>query len=195
MFAQTVRITVEPQVQTIKAGTYFDVKIWIRDLEVSNPMAAFRFIITWDGSLIDFNGHSVNMLAGWTTSIAYGITNDGRNYFTIEGIAAGSGDAVTVDRYWETFSFHCLGPGATPINLPSTITDEDGFTTYTTYVNGINIGYTPTTVKGAVNQYELAPVGGVQIPINKIEVLVPYLALAGLIIAVSTVYVIKRRKE
>jgi hypothetical protein len=43
--------------------------------------------------------------------------------------------------------------------------------------------------------YEPAPVGGISSPINKIELLAPYLALAGLIVAVSTVYVIKRRKE
>jgi dipeptidyl aminopeptidase/acylaminoacyl peptidase len=41
----------------------------------------------------------------------------------------------------------------------------------------------------------LAPVGGVTSPINKLEILTPYLALVGLIIAVSTVYVIKKRKD
>ena len=40
----------------------------------------------------------------------------------------------------------------------------------------------------------LAPVGGVVTPVNKIAILAPYLALAGLIIAVSSVYVIKKRK-
>lgn len=43
--------------------------------------------------------------------------------------------------------------------------------------------------------YEPAPVGGISSPINKIELLAPYLALAGLIVVVSTVYVIKRRKD
>jgi hypothetical protein len=41
----------------------------------------------------------------------------------------------------------------------------------------------------------LAPVGGITAPINKLEILTPYLALAGLIAAVSAVYVIKRRKD
>jgi len=41
----------------------------------------------------------------------------------------------------------------------------------------------------------LGPVGGVATPVNKLEILTPYLALAGLIAAVSTVFVIKRRKE
>ncbi len=39
------------------------------------------------------------------------------------------------------------------------------------------------------------PVGGVASPVNKLELIAPYLALAGLIAAVSAVYVIKRRKD
>jgi len=39
-----------------------------------------------------------------------------------------------------------------------------------------------------------SPVGGVASQVNKLTILTPYLALGGLIVAVSTVYVIKRRK-
>jgi len=38
------------------------------------------------------------------------------------------------------------------------------------------------------------PVGGVVTPVNKLVIFAPYIALAGLIAAVSTVYVIRRRK-
>ncbi|MFC1505736.1 hypothetical protein ACFLQ6_01555 [Thermoproteota archaeon] len=38
-------------------------------------------------------------------------------------------------------------------------------------------------------------IGGLSMPVNKLEILTPYIALAGLIIAVSTVYVVKRRKD
>jgi len=48
---------------------------------------------------------------------------------------------------------------------------------------------------GEIIMASQAPVGGVTSPINKLELLTPYLILAGLIIALSTVYVIKRRKE
>jgi TolB protein len=37
------------------------------------------------------------------------------------------------------------------------------------------------------------PVGGVASPVNKLELIAPYLTLAGLIVAVSTIFVIKRR--
>ena len=52
-----------------------------------------------------------------------------------------------------------------------------------------------TAVKGAVNQYEIAPVGGVSSQVNKLTIIAPYAVLAGLIIAVPTVYVIKKRKD
>ena len=44
-------------------------------------------------------------------------------------------------------------------------------------------------------EYEFPPVGGHVMPINKIVILTPYLALAGLIAVVSTVYIIKMRKD
>jgi hypothetical protein len=40
-----------------------------------------------------------------------------------------------------------------------------------------------------------APVGGIVMQVNKLAVLIPYIALAGLITAVSTFYIIKKRKE
>jgi hypothetical protein len=41
----------------------------------------------------------------------------------------------------------------------------------------------------------LRPVGGVVMPTNKLEILTPYLALAGLIVAVSAVTVAKKRSD
>jgi hypothetical protein len=43
--------------------------------------------------------------------------------------------------------------------------------------------------------YPLAPVGGSAVGVNKLEILTPYLALVGLIMTVSTVYIFKKRKE
>jgi hypothetical protein len=44
-------------------------------------------------------------------------------------------------------------------------------------------------------EYAPPAVGGISIPINKLEIAIPYIALAGLIAAISTVYVIKKRKD
>jgi dipeptidyl aminopeptidase/acylaminoacyl peptidase len=39
------------------------------------------------------------------------------------------------------------------------------------------------------------PVGGVTLPTNKLEILTPYLALAGLVAAVSAVVVVRKRRD
>jgi WD40 repeat protein len=41
----------------------------------------------------------------------------------------------------------------------------------------------------------LAPVGGITTPINKLEMLTPYFTLAGLIAVVSTIFIMRRRKD
>ncbi|MCW4043191.1 MAG: hypothetical protein NWE90_05660, partial [Candidatus Bathyarchaeota archaeon] len=120
--------------------------------------------------------------------------------FTYQAVAPESGEiilsaepeegnpTISGDEKWITITFHCLAEGTSIIKLYSadTIWILD---------NGEPTGYSPEIFRTTVNQIEPAPVGGVHIPINKIEVLTPYLALAGLIISVSTVYVIKRRKD
>jgi hypothetical protein len=58
---------------------------------------------------------------------------------------------------------------------------------------GANQGSNPVGV--AVYPVIHAPVGGYVVPSNKLAVLAPYIVLAGLIAAVSAVYVIKRRKN
>ncbi len=50
-------------------------------------------------------------------------------------------------------------------------------------------------IRAAVEPVECAPVGGTVIPVHKLEILAPYIALAGLIAVVSVVYVIKKRKD
>lgn len=86
---------------------------------------------------------------------------------------------------WVEVTFHCEGSGSSPINLVDVrlMIPSDG---------DLPI---EQPLKGAVNQFELAPVDGVTTPTNKLEILTPYIVLAGLIAAVSTVYIIKKRKD
>ena len=41
----------------------------------------------------------------------------------------------------------------------------------------------------------VGPVGGVASPVNKFDIIAPYVALAGLIAVASTLFIIKRRKD
>jgi hypothetical protein len=67
-------------------------------------------------------------------------------------------------------------------------------TNWITNIPGFGIYSDPSTYVNYVVAHEHGPVGGVVAHINKFEILAPYLALAGLIAVISTVYVIKRRK-
>lgn len=65
--------------------------------------------------------------------------------------------------------------------------------------NGSGASELTPTIPGAEDpDYQTLPsetVGGVVTPLNKLEILTPYIALAGLIAALSTIYVIKKRKD
>ncbi len=64
-------------------------------------------------------------------------------------------------------------------NFPNALTDDPN----------ADVPDTPT------RNYLGSPVGGVVTPVNKVMVLTPYLALVGLLAAISTVYLIRRRKH
>jgi hypothetical protein len=96
-----------------------------------------------------------------------------------------TGEHVTVDREWLTVTFHCLGPGPSTISI-------DGSLELRELPAGSTFDGPVDPIEVTINQ--IAPVGGVTTPVNKTEILTPYLALAGLIAVASTVYVIKKRK-
>jgi hypothetical protein len=79
-----------------------------------------------------------------------------------------------------------LGPGASTIAV-------DGSVEVRELPTGSYDGQGIETMEISVNQFGV--IGGVATPINKLEVLTPYIALAGLIIAASTIFVIHRRRD
>ncbi|MFC1507346.1 hypothetical protein ACFLQ6_09810 [Thermoproteota archaeon] len=76
---------------------------------------------------------------------------------------------------------------------------DDGMSLYFTVPEGvysIKITITEDGIPVKVLTFTYcSTVGGVPAPTNKLEILTPYIVLAGLIAAVSTVYVINRRKD
>ena len=191
-------ISVDPQITNVSVGDTFEVKVWVGGLDAGNPMNQFRFIITWDNTMMDFKGHSVNLVSGWTSEIdggnGYYIQGDpDTSYFTFRAYGPGT----TVNTYWETFTFKCLRAGSSSLNLPGSVTDKNGLTTYQAYVEGTIDSYGVNLIEGTVNQGQQAPsnpyhyVGGELFSANKLAVLSPYLAFFT-IVAVAAV-VVKRK--
>ena len=168
---QIAKIAVEGPT-AVEVSREFTVDVWIRDLPA--PMIEFSTRVEWDPSMMEYVSHVSHVTEnGWTPV-----------FFTqISGliILEASGSPFSQDASWISITFHCLGPGISEI-----VIEESN-------IEGATAGVPWNKIDLEVHQ--TAPVGGITIPTSKLEILTPYIALAGLIIAVSTVYVIKRRKD
>jgi len=92
-------------------------------------------------------------------------------------------EPITDDVRIGVIRLHCLSLGSVTVDI-----DESQ--------SGVLIGdeiFPVIGVDGVIHQG--GPIGGITMPTNKLVILTPYIALAGLIAVVSTVYVIKRRKD
>jgi sugar lactone lactonase YvrE len=122
------------------------------------------------------------------------------NYIVTEQSGGGELSSVTPGGTVTLITGELTGPVGVAI-------DSSGNYIVTEFLSGelssVTPGGTVTLITGgltgpagvAVYPVIPAPVGGVTSPINKLAIIAPYLALVGLIIAVSTVYVIKKRKD
>ena len=167
------KITVEPPDTNVTVSTEFTVDIWIRDLPID--MISFSFQINWDPALMEYVSHKTYVMGnGWSVG--------SEDVFPDRIVLSASGPAFGEDARWITITFHCLGKGSSWVDIgPSDMAGALG-------------GISHSRGSATLNQIEPAPVAGITSPINKLEIMTPYLALAGLIIAVSVI-VIKRHKD
>jgi hypothetical protein len=150
----------------------FTVNLWIRDLPTSMIMFSTR--VEWDPSTMEYVSHVSHVTTnGWTPLF----------FSQLPGliILEAEGPPFSQDASWISITLHCLEPGISELVIEEST------------IEGTTASISYTRINLEVNQIEPAPVGGVATPVDKIEILTPYLALAGLI--VSTVYVIKKRKD
>lgn len=88
---------------------------------------------------------------------------------------------ITDDVRIGTIRLHCLSFGTVTVDIVESDVIID------------SVHFPVVGVDGVIHQ--IATVGGITSPVNKLEILTPYLALAGLIAAVSTLFIIERRKD
>ncbi len=185
----TPKWSLEPSIVTINPCENFTLTLWIRDIPDGWAMTEFEFMIEWDPTLMEIVDFPIFLgeVRGWENmSIALNATINLR----LLGMQA-NGAQWSEDAAWFEFTFHCISEGTSAVTLSS---PEVGTITLVALVGGGTVNLEPEPFEVTVNQVEPAPVGGISTPINKLEILTPYIALAGLIAVVSVVYVIKRRK-
>ncbi len=103
------------------------------------------------------------------------------------------GSWATEDTEWLIITFHCLGVGQSDITVRSeagTLTIWDQSTEYADYYPEYSIS---CNQYGRVISTTSSVVGGFYIPVNSFAVLLPYLALAIMIIVVSAVLIKRNR--
>ncbi|MEM4246126.1 MAG: hypothetical protein QW390_02400, partial [Candidatus Bathyarchaeia archaeon] len=140
------------------------------DLPQGVEMVEFDALIEWNPEQVELKSYE---LAEWVGGTVNGELEEGSLTIT------GKGPAIFQEE-WARLIFHCLGPGKDKIVAHSppknTVWIDDGTPT----------PYVPTPWDVYVNQYTTPPprvshpVGGAVYPVNKLVVLVPYIALIGL---------------
>jgi len=178
------KIVVEPRIIDISVSNTFTIDILIRDLN-GDFMQEFDFTITWDPALMEYVSHMDHVL---TNDPNWSIKNQNLDAlggsYRLNAEAGLSGILFNEDLSWVTLTFHCLGEGSSPINIQNTVI-------YRAAAGLQEIEH--EVLKGAVTQEPGMPVGGYVAPINKLEILTPYLALAGIVAVASAIYIKKRR--
>jgi hypothetical protein len=165
---------------SVNVSTEFDIIIWIRDIPPGWMMTYFDLNAEWDPDDLEYI--ESELLTSWQG--VGNIVNQQRWYGT-----SSDPSGWTEDAAWFRIRFHCLRGGAAQI----TVSSPSGQTVQLKDLSGGFAPVNPEPVTVTVNQ--VAPVGGIVTPVDKLEILTPYLALAGLIAVVSAVYVMRRRKD
>ena len=181
-------ISIVPDEVTIPVCNQFKIEIVTSEYGNINgaPTAGITqiyFYLQWDPTQIEIKLDTVtpNVPAGWTVSAIppAGPTPPSQLVFSAIGTPA-----VDAAHKWLEFEYHCIDEGTSDIQIL-------GLT-----INSVAFPADYAIFGATVNQLpELAPVGGLSTPINKFEILAPYMALAGLIAVVSTVLFVKIRKH
>jgi hypothetical protein len=195
VLAQGPTIGVEPQTTSVGVGGTFAVDIWIRKVQDHGGLAQFEFKIVWDPlsvELVNRDNHVKQNDANW---IILKEEWDSGSYL-LKAWDPTMPDFPNNRRFyndasWATLTFRCLALGDSSIEFPITFqTNRWGY-----WSDGSDSYSFDEYLNGAVHQTKSMTVGGVVLSTNKLEILTPYLALAGLIITVSAVLVDKRRKD
>jgi len=175
--AQIPRYSLLPEELTVNVCTEFTVTVEVEINDPNNPLVSFSLEILFDPNSMEYVSHTVLAASGWTFNVDLDRIDSGE----FDMSSPGDQPPVTETRDWLNITFHCLEVGDTEIRSNAEITLQSS-----------SYGRTAGAI---VHQVEPAPVGGVVTSINKLEIIAPYLALAGLMMAVSAVFVIKKRKD
>ena len=162
----------------------FTINVTIENIPSPLGMTGFDLGISWDPSLME-----LKELVEVGEAEARPSWDSHASIYDNRVECHGEGSAWYEDSVWASLTFHCLGQGSSKItvySLADSIDLTDGGVTYHS---------SPDPYEIICNQLSSNAVGGFFVPLNKFNILLPYIALVGLIGAISTIFAIRRWRK
>ena len=180
----------------------FKVEVWTSGYpfpsEVTGGIFDIGFIVDWDESQMEFNSAATHIPGGWELVASYVDPAD-QTYgvcYVFHAWEDKSKVHVWDPWIWIEFNFHCKNEGVSQITIPpddhTHIWVWDGYGEWDLFPEEIDLIPVTCNQHRPPPQY---PVGGVVMPVGRLTVLAPYLAVVGLAAAVSVVYAARRRRR
>lgn len=173
----------------VGVGDTFTVDVWIRGILSDDGLTGVYLVVTWDPAMMALDSHEeAPNTHNWEAWHVESLHEDSIDFYAVCGYGGCTPEsAVTAGVMVLSLHFRCLGQGSSQVMIRQ---DAD-ISGQLHILSGVV--YPPAF---AVTCNQIAkPVGGVVMPTNRLEILTPYIALAGLIAVMSAVAVVKRRRD
>lgn len=181
--AQETTLRVYPQTKTTFVNQTFTIDIKIENV---NNLYSFEFKLSWNPSVLNCTDEDLHPPAEWGTNwFAWPMDKWERiqsGLYVVAVTALNPAPPFSGNASLVTLTFKALAVGSTTLDLHDTILGD--------YPSANEIPHTLTDGSVSVSTQ---PVGGIQIPIDKLQLLAPYIAYA-LIVSIVAVAIIKRRR-
>ncbi len=181
--AQAPQFNLLPEKISTRVSRNFDVVVQIEIMDPDYPMVAFGSELDFDPDSMEYVSHTVNAPDGWGVVVEIDDLEFGEIDIYSEGYPGTSDPPIPTTRKWVTITFHCLKGGDSLITISGSIE-------LTGEAAPIIINDNDST-----DVHQDSPVGGVFYSADKVGLLSPYIALVGLIGAVSTIFAIRKWRK
>jgi len=182
---QLTTLYVDPPSTVVVVSTQFTVTVNVAEV---TDLYGWEFNMTFNPALLECKGVTEGPFlkkTGKTTFFIIGEIDNVAGKIRVGCLITDPPPGVDGSGILAEVTFHCkaVGNSALEFNPPDLLVDS-----------GMN-EIPHESIGGSVTQYVQRPVGGVLVPVNKLSILAPYLALIGLVGAVATVIGLRRKRE
>jgi hypothetical protein len=183
--AQETTLRVYPQTKTTYVNQTFNIEIKVENV---NNLYSFEFKLSWNASILNCTDENLHPPPEWGTNWFVWPQNKWERIqsglYVVAVTALSPAPPFSGNASLVTLTFKALSVGSTTLDLHDTILGD--------YPDANEIPH--TVIDGTVN-VSTQPVGGIQIPVDKLKLLAPYIAYAFIVSIAVVAIVFKHRKR